>query len=82
MGEFYRPKGVAVDAKNRVLVSDSYLGVIQVFDRDGTFRSILGDEKGSLVKFEAPTGLFIDKKMRLYVVDMLANRVVVMQLQD
>ena len=27
MGEFYRPKGVAVDTKNRVFVSDSYLGV-------------------------------------------------------
>ena len=27
MGEFYRPKGVALDTKNRVFVSDSYLGV-------------------------------------------------------
>jgi len=82
MGEFYRPKGVAVDTKNRVFVSDSYLGVIQVFDRDGTFLSILGDEKGSITRFETPTGIFIDKQMRLYVVEMLANRVVVLQLQD
>jgi DNA-binding beta-propeller fold protein YncE len=82
MGEFYRPKGVAVDTKNRVFVSDSYLGVIQVFDRDGTFRSILGDEKGGIARFETPTGIFIDKQMRLYVVEMLANRVRVLQLKD
>jgi DNA-binding beta-propeller fold protein YncE len=82
MGEFYRPKGVAVDSKDRVFVSDSYLGVIQVFDHDGTFLSILGDGKGAIARFETPTGMFIDKKMRLYVVEMLANRVVVLQLQD
>jgi DNA-binding beta-propeller fold protein YncE len=81
-GEFYRPKGVAVDAKNRVFVSDSYLEVIQVFNRDGTFLAILGDEKGAIAKFETPTGIFIDDQSRLYVVEMLANRVVVLQLQD
>ena len=63
-------------------VSDSYLGVIQVFDRDGTFLDILGDEKGSITRFETPTGMFIDKQMRLYVVEMLANRVRVLQLKD
>ena len=82
MGEFYRPKGVALDTKNRVFVSDSYLGVVQVFDRDGTFLSILGDEKGSITRFETPTGMFIDKQMRLYIVEMIANRVRVLQLKD
>ena len=34
-GHFYRPKGLAIDPHNRVFVSDSYLGVIQVFDHEG-----------------------------------------------
>ena len=81
-GEFYRPKGVAIDSKNRVFVSDSYLGVIQVFDQNWKFLSVLGDNKGNIMKFTTPTGLFIDKKMRLYVVEMLADKVSVMRLQD
>lgn len=81
-GEFYRPKGIAIDTKNRVFVSDGYLGVIQVFDQDGNFLSVLGDNKGNIIKFITPTGLFIDKKMRLYVVEMLADKVRVLSLQD
>lgn len=81
-GEFYRPKGVAIDSKNRVFVSDGYLGVIQVFDQDGNFLSVLGDNKGNIIKFTTPTGLFIDAKMRLYVVEMLADKVRVLRLQD
>lgn len=81
-GEFYRPKGVAIDSKNRVFVSDSYLGVIQVFDQDGKFLSVLGDNKGNILKFKTPTGLFIDTKMRLYVVEMIADKVSVLRLQD
>ena len=80
-GEFYRPKGVAVDAQKRVFVSDSYLGVIQIFNQDGKVLCVLKDESGSVIKFVTPTGIFIDKKMRLYVVEMLANRVRVLQLQ-
>jgi len=81
-GEFYRPKGVAVDGTGRVLVSDSYLGVIQAFDQEGRLLAIIGDEKGSVKKFKTPTGIFIDKKQRLYVVEMLADRVQIMELQD
>jgi DNA-binding beta-propeller fold protein YncE len=81
-GRFYRPKGVAIDPSGRVFVSDSYLGVIQVFDREGRFLSILGDETGAAKRFKTPTGIFIDKKRILYVVEMLADRVQVIQLPD
>ena len=75
-GEFFRPKGVAVDRNNRVYVSDSYMGVIQVFDSNGEFFAVVGDpEKNSPKKFKTPMGLFIDNNNRLYVVEMLANRV-------
>ena len=82
-GEFFRPKGVALDNAGRVYVSDSYLGVIQVFDANGTFYAALGDaQKGKVKKFKTPAGLFVDHRNRLYVVEMLANKVSVHQLLD
>ncbi len=81
-GEFFRPKGVAVDKDEKVYVSDSYLGVIQVFDSIGEFYSVLGDpEKGTVKKFKTPTGLFIDNNNRLYVVEMFANKVSVYSIE-
>ena len=81
-GEFYRPKGVTLDKQNRVYVSDSYLGVIQVFDATGSFYAVLGDPQTKKVKkFKTPVGLFIDHLNRLYVVEMLANKVSVFNLR-
>ena len=82
-GEFFRPKGVAIDKAGRVYVSDSYMGVIQVFDAGGPFYAVLGDSKnGKVKKFQTPAGLFIDHRNRLYVVEMLANKVSVYQIMD
>jgi hypothetical protein len=53
-----------------------------VFDQNWKFLSVLGDNKGNILKFTTPTGLFIDKKNRLYIVEMLADKVSVMRLQD
>ncbi|MBU0945736.1 MAG: NHL repeat-containing protein [Proteobacteria bacterium] len=79
-GQFFRPKGVAVDTLGMVYVSDSYMGVIQVFDH-GVFHSVIGDgKKGELWRYNSPVGLFIDKKDRLYVVQMFAERVSVFQI--
>ena len=81
-GEFFRPKGVALDRHNRVYVSDSYLGVIQVFDANGNFYAALGDPRTKKVKkFKTPVGLFIDHLNRLYVVEMRANKVSVFRLE-
>ena len=82
-GEFFRPKGVAVDKNKRVYVSDSYMGVIQVFASTGEFYSALGDPaKGKVIKFKTPTGIFIDDKNRLYVVEMFAQKVSVYSIED
>jgi len=81
-GKFFRPKGVAVDKNDRVYVSDSYMGVIQVFEATGEFYAALGDPTtGKVKKFRTPMGLFIDHENRLYVVETLANKVSVYQLQ-
>ena len=76
IGEFFRPKGVSVDKNGKVYVSDSYMGVIQVFDSTGEFFAAVGDpEKGDVRKFKTPAGLFIDFQDNLYVVETLANKV-------
>jgi len=75
LGLFYRPKGVCVDKNGLVFVSDSVLGVIQTFKSNGDFQAVLGTEKGDIIKWETPLGITIDSRQRLYVVEMLANRV-------
>jgi tripartite motif-containing protein 71 len=73
---------VAVDKNNRVYISDSYMGVIQVFDANGDFYSALGDPARETVKkFRTPTGIFIDGG-RLYVVEMFADKVGVYEIRD
>ena len=75
LGQFSRPKGVCVDSKGLVFVSDSVLGVIQTFNSNGDFNAVLGDEKGEVLKWKTPLGITIDDRKRLYVVEMLPNRV-------
>jgi len=82
-GEFFRPKGVALDSRNRVYVSDSHMGVIQVFESTGEFYAALGDPAYRRVKkFKTPVGIYIDSRNRLYVVEMFAQKVSVYQIED
>jgi len=81
-GQFFRPKGVAVDTNDKVYVSDSYMGVIQVFDALGEFYGVLGDAaKKTIKKFKTPVGMCIDDHNRLYVVEMLAQKVSVYSIE-
>jgi sugar lactone lactonase YvrE len=75
LGQFYRPKGVCTDKNGLIFVSDSVLGVIQAFNSDGSFSAVLGDESGEVMKWKTPLGITIDSRQRIYVVEMLQNRV-------
>ena len=76
-GTFYRPKGIAVDGAGNAYVSDSFLGAIQVFNANGEFQHVVGD--GSEVKvLDTPVGMTVDGS-RLYVVQMLAGTVLVLE---
>lgn len=77
-GRLFRPKGALV-VGDRIFVSDSYTGVIQVFRTSGGLVGILADENGDQVRFRTPINMaFADN--RLYVVEQLANRVSVWRL--
>ncbi len=80
-GNLFRPKGVAIDKDNRVFISDSYMGNVQVMTDLGRFIGIVCN-KGKKRKFITPTGLFIDRKDKLYVVEMRENKVTVLKILD
>jgi DNA-binding beta-propeller fold protein YncE len=78
-GTFYRPKGVAVDDAGNVYVSDSFLGVVQVFSPDGEFAYVIGED-GTATVYDTPVGLAASGS-RLYVTQMLAGKVAVLEPQ-
>ncbi|MBE9536717.1 MAG: NHL repeat-containing protein [Proteobacteria bacterium] len=79
-GEFFRPKGVAVADDGKVYIADSFIDVIEVFSEEGQFLHVLGEGRGKIRRFTAPGGIFI-KNNKLYVTEMLANKVSVYELK-
>lgn len=77
-GQLFRPKGIAVDGNQRVYISDSYMNVIQVFDDEGRFLHVL-DTSSAGRPLDTPSGIAVSEGI-LYVVEMMANRVSVFQL--
>jgi hypothetical protein len=53
---------------------------VQLFDSDTRFKAVLG-ENGDFAHFTTPAGLAMDSRDRLYVAEMLANKVSVLQLE-
>jgi len=79
-GQLFRPKGIAIDARDNFYISDSYMGVVQKYTDDGLFSAVLG-ENGKPYKMLTPVGMTINRN-RLYVVEMQNNKVSVYQLAD
>lgn len=76
VGTVFRPKGIAIDSENHIYLVEGLWGVVQVFDREGVLLYIIGDRPGTrLGQFQLPTGLFIDRDDRVYVVDTYNQRV-------
>jgi len=77
-GQFVRPKGVAAGVRGRVFVSDSTLGVVQVFDTEFRYRGTVGTG-GSPRRFQHPAGLAAYQNL-LAVVEQRGNVVTVLVL--
>ena len=77
-GELFRPKGVAIDSHNRVYISDSYMGVVQVFTDLGKYIGVICEDNG-LKKFNTPVGIAVDKE-RLFIVEMRGNKITALKL--
>jgi len=79
-GQFVRPKGVAVGPRDQVFVSDSTLGVVQVFDAEFRYRGTVGTQ-GKPRGFQHPAGLAAYKDL-LAVVEERRNLVTVLECQN
>ena len=80
-GNLFRPKGVAIDKKNRLFVSDSYMGVIQAFTDMGRFLGVVCDKNKKRV-FKSPVGIVIDKNDRLLIVEMRDNKITALKILE
>jgi len=65
-GELDQPHSIAMDSKGRLFVADRSNSRIQIFDQDGRFID-------QWKQFGRPSGVFIDKKDIMYVVDSQSN---------
>lgn len=81
-GQLYRPKGLVADRQGRILVSDSTMQLIQVFGPWGRFEGVLCQPDGQPVHLEHPMGMCFNQKGQLYLVELTANRVVVLNFLD
>ena len=76
------PQCVAVDAQDKIYVTDSELGKIFVFEPDGKFSRVIGSLKHGEGYFKHPTGIAVDSvAQRIYVSDTWRDEIFVMDLQ-
>lgn len=79
-GQSFRPKGVALDSKDRVWVVDGYTGSLQAFRISSNFLGVAVSE-GEQVDLKTPMGIWIDSEDRIWIVESMANRVSVWQIK-
>lgn len=72
-GEFYYPNGVGVDKAGNIFVSDTNNDRIQIFDKDGTLKGLMGEPPTGLTDadrlFGLGVGLTLDENENVFVVD-------------
>jgi sugar lactone lactonase YvrE len=73
---FRAPTGVAVDARGRVIVADTFNDRIRAIEPDGTVSTIAGSGAPGLVEgpaatsaFDTPSGVAVDPAFNVYVAD-------------
>ncbi len=79
IGDFVRPKGVALDGDGNLYVVESYYDHLLVYDKDGQFLLPIGGAGQAAGKFFLPAGVWTDRQNRIYVADMMNGRVSIFQ---
>ena len=74
-GEFIWPAGIALDAQDRVYVTDEWLNRVCVFDRAGNLLRQWGQPGSGPGEMDGPCGIVIDPADNLYIVDSRNHRI-------
>ena len=74
-GMLIGPMGMAVTAKDEVVVADNQNHRVQVFDSNGTFLRSFGHQGKNAGEFSCPDGIVIDKDGNIFVADRGNHRV-------
>ena len=79
VGDFTRPKGVAVDRFGHLYVVESFYDHLLVFDEQGRFLMPIGGTGKRPGEVYLPAGVWTDDRDRVYVADMFNGRVAMFQ---
>ena len=74
-GMLNNPMGMAVTAKDEVVVADNWNHRVQVFDSNGTFLRSFGHKGENAGEFKNPTGIAINKDRNILVSECYNHRV-------
>jgi len=77
VGNFVRPKGVALDREHNVYVVEGYYDHLLVYSEEGDFLLPLGGTGDAPGQFFLPAGAWSDGQDRIFVCDMFNARVVI-----
>lgn len=79
IGQLVRPKGVAADGEHNIYVIESYYDHLLIYNRRGEFLMPIGGVGDQPGRFHLPSGIWIDRRNRVFVADTLNGRVSVFQ---
>ncbi len=79
IGQFARPKGVALDSDGHIYLADALFDVVQIFDQSGKVLLSFGGSGNGFGNFSLPAGIAIDTDDKIYIVDSGNHRIQVFQ---
>lgn len=77
VGNFVRPKGVALDSDDNVYIVESYYDHLLIYNQEGEFLLPIGGTGNEVGRFFLPAGIWSDGNDRIFVADMFNARVVI-----
>lgn len=79
VGNFVRPKGIAVDLEGNIYVVESFHDHLLIFNKNGEFLLPIGGTGSDPGQFFLPSGVWTDRRGRVFVADMFNGRVEIFQ---